>query len=226
MYTSITIEPAGENGLRQGVRAGVLARLPTGTRQARGLMLWFIQPARSTGRPRLSMTSTRRSLWSPAAVTTATLGRLIARIIQGGTEQSPANHVHDSLPAKPQVLVSRDLTIERTVDVVMEGIVDVARGVLPRQEVGPRGAVLDDSLDRFDVACGEQCDGLDHLALETPADVDDALVQPEREGVGRQRLVGHDDGVVPGVVRRLDASDRSAPPSVDGGGELVRRLVQ
>jgi hypothetical protein len=74
--------------------------------------------------------------------------RLIDRIIQGRTEQSPADHVHDSVPAKPKVVVSRDLAIEHAVDVVVEGIVDVASGVLPRQEVGPSGAVLDDSLER------------------------------------------------------------------------------
>jgi hypothetical protein len=66
----------------------------------------------------------------------------------------------------------------------------------------------------------------DHFLLEPAPSVDDPLVQPESERVGRQGLVSDNDGVVPRGITRLDALDRPAAAGVDGGRELVRGLLE
>ena len=56
--------------------------------------------------------------------------------------------------------------------------------------------------------------------------MEDLLIQPKGERVGRQWFIRDNDRVVPGILAGFDASQRSAPTGLNGSGKLVRRLVQ
>lgn len=150
------------------------------------------------------MPATQRAL-SPAAPPSAAPGAVIGRVVHSLAEEPGADHVSDPVPAHPELLVARDLARESPGDVVVERVVRVALGVLACQEVRPRGAIPDY--------------GLDDLLVEPAAPVDDALVQPESERVGRQGLVRDDDGVVPASESR---AARPSSQSINTGTRASR----